>query len=342
MVAIKTADVDAFVARPSDSHPIILVFGPDAGLVRERAEKLAANAVDNTDDPFALVRLPGDTVAADPARLVDEASTIPLFGGRRAIWVKVGGRDNIVPAVEMLLAAPPRDCRIVIEAGDLRRNAPLRVACERAKNAVALPCYSDGDRELIRLIDDEMRQAGLDIMPDARAALLPFLGGDRQSSRSEIRKLALYAHGRGRVTVEDVMAVVADASSTALDDVIDAACAGRLPELETSFTKALADGTSAGSILSAASRHVAQLHKLTLAVESGSSIDSAIGAMRPPLHFSRKDAMQSALRRWTPDRATRAMIQLSEAILETRKRPELANAIAQRALMNLATAARKK
>src|SRR5262245_5242821 len=38
MVALKGADIDKFVARPDPARPIVLVFGPDAGLVRERAE----------------------------------------------------------------------------------------------------------------------------------------------------------------------------------------------------------------------------------------------------------------------------------------------------------------
>src|SRR5579872_4153431 len=93
MVALKTAEVDAFVARGDPSRAIILVFGPDAGLVSERAGALVRSAVDNLDDPFSLVRLEGDELAADPAKLVDEAATIPLFGGRRAIWIRAGGRD---------------------------------------------------------------------------------------------------------------------------------------------------------------------------------------------------------------------------------------------------------
>jgi len=117
----------------------------------------------------------------------------------------------------------------VIEAGDLKKSSPLRTLCERAKNAVALPCYADGERELGRLIDDEMKQAGLAIAPDARAALLPFLGGDRVASRNEIRKLALYAQNTGKVTLEDVLAVVADASALVLDNLMDATFAANPP-----------------------------------------------------------------------------------------------------------------
>ncbi len=172
MVALKSGETDAFIARPDPRRPIALVFGPDAGLVRERVDALIKTAVDDPSDPFALARLDGDALADEPSRLVEEAHTVPLFGGRRAVWVKAGGR-SFVEAVEAVLAAPPAaDCRIVIEAGDLRRNAPLRVACEKSPVVAAIACYADGDRELARLIDEEMRAAGLKIAADARAARL--------------------------------------------------------------------------------------------------------------------------------------------------------------------------
>ena len=71
----------------------MLLCGPDAGLVRERAEKLINASVDDPHDPFALARLEGDALAAEPTRLVEEAHTVPLFGGRRAVWVKAGSRN---------------------------------------------------------------------------------------------------------------------------------------------------------------------------------------------------------------------------------------------------------
>ena len=47
-----------------------------------------------------------------------------------------------------------KDCRIVIEAGELRPESPLRKACERAKTAVAIACYPDTERDLAQLIDE--------------------------------------------------------------------------------------------------------------------------------------------------------------------------------------------
>jgi len=341
MVALKAAEVESFVARPSAERPIVLLYGPDAGLVHERAEKLINASVDDPGDPFALVRIEGDVLASEPSRLVEEAHTVPLFGGRRALWVKTGSR-NFAAAVEAVVASPPTDCRIVIEAGDLRRTAPLRTICEKAKSAAVLPCFADTERDLLRLVDDEMREAKLDIAPDARAALVSLIGGDRQASRSEIRKLAVYAHGKDRVVLDDVLAVVADASALALDGVVDAAFSGRAAETELQLSKALSAGTSAASILSWALRYVAQLHRARLTLDAGEDSYSVMRSFVPPVHFSRKSAVEAALGGWSAPRLQRAMEQLADATLNARRTSTLANALAQRTLLIIAQTGRRK
>jgi DNA polymerase-3 subunit delta len=339
MVAIRAAEVDAFVARPDPARPVVLVFGPDAGLVSERVDALIKAAVDDPSDPFTLARLEGEVLAAEPSRLVEEVQTVPLFGGRRAVWVKAGSR-NIAPAVAPVLALPARECRVVIEAGDLRRNAPLRTLIERAGNAAALPCYADDERARARLVEEEMRAAGLTLSPDARALLLPLLGGDRAASRNEVRKLALYARGQARVGVEDVAAVVSDASSLALDEIVDAAFAGKAAELQIQLAKARSAGTSVGSIFFAAQRQVAQLHRWRTAIEEGArfSVDSAV----PQAQFRRKGAIEVALRSWSAARLAAAMAELAAAVLESRRNAALADVIAERALLAIAVRARHR
>ncbi len=339
MVALKGAEIESFVARPDPARPIVLLFGPDGGLVSERAEIIVKSSVDDAADPFALVRLDGEVIASDPARLVDEATTVGLFGGRRAIWVKAGSR-NIVPAVEALIETKLVDTRVVIEAGDLRRGTGLRALCEKARNVAAIPCYADTERDLARLIDDEARASGLAIAPDARAALIALLGGDRRASRAEVGKLMLYAAGKERIELDDVAAVVADASALALDGIIDSAFLGKPADVEIQFVKARAAGTAASTIVGAALRQVEKLHAIKLAIENG--VPDALERMDPTLHFRRKPLVEAALRGWTSERLARAMAQLAEAELETRRHADLAEAAVQRALLAIATSARRK
>jgi DNA polymerase III subunit delta len=341
LVALRGRDIDTFLARPDAGRPIILLYGPDAGLVRERATALLASAIDDPNDPFSMVKLDGDELAAEPSRLVDEALTVPLFGGRRAIRVRAGSK-NFAGGVDTLAEMPMKDCRIVIEAGDLRPESPLRKACERAKTAVAIGCYPDGERDLAKLIDDELRLASLRIAPDARGALTDLLGGDRQASRNELRKLTLYAHGEGEVTLEHVMAVVADASEMKLDPIVDGAFAGKPDLVETEFAKALIAGTYPGVIISAAQRQAAWLHKSALALAEGTPVSALLEGGFPRLHFSRKASVEIALRNYTPPRLLAIIDQLAVAALDMRKQSTLAAAIAQRTLLSIAVSARRR
>jgi DNA polymerase-3 subunit delta len=342
MVAIKAPDVEKFVGRPDPGKPIVLVFGPDAGLVRERTEALVRAAVDDPRDPFGLALLDGDMLADVPERLVEEAHTVPLFGGRRAILVRAGGR-NFGIAIERLVAAPPGiDCRVIIEAGDLKRNAPLRTLCERAPIAAALPCYADSSRDLDRLIDEEMRRAGIAIAADARTMLASLIGGDRRASRAELGKLSLYALGQHSITVADVMAVVADATVPAVDGIVDAAFAGRADLLEINFGKAQSSGVSAGTIAFAVMRQAATLHRFRLAVDSGSPIEDAIKRTTPAVHFSREKLVKTALELWSANRLERLIGQLGDTALEVRRGSKLAYPIIQRALLSIVVAARQR
>src|SRR6516165_1673129 len=341
MVALRGKEIDAFLARPDAGRPIILLYGPDAGLVRERADALIASAIDDPNDPFSLVKLDGDELSAEPSRLVDEAMTVPLFGGRRAIRIRAGSR-SFAAGVDTLTEMSVKDCRIVIEAGELRPDSPLRKSCERARTAVAIGCYPDTERDLAKLMEDELRMANLRIAQDARDALMSFLGGDRQASRNELRKLTLYAHGKGEIRLDDVMAVVADASELKLDPIVDGAFAGRPDIVESEFAKAMIAGTYPGVIISAAQRQAAWLHKSALAVAEGTPISAVLDGGYPRLHFSRKPMVETALRNFSAPRLAGIIEQLATAALDTRKQPALAAAIAQRALLSIAVNAKRK
>src|ERR1700688_870819 len=105
MTAIKAADVDRFIPKPDPNQPIVLVFGPDVGLVRERVDALVRASVDDPNDPFALARMEVADLSAILSRVVEEAHTIPLFGARRAVLVKAGQR-TIAAALEPVIASP--------------------------------------------------------------------------------------------------------------------------------------------------------------------------------------------------------------------------------------------
>ncbi len=333
MVAIRSGDADRTINHPPAGTCLYLVFGSDTGLVAERLRTILTRAVDDPKDGFQLVRMSGDDVATDPLRLVDEANAIPMFGGRKAIAIEATGK-SLVPAIERILKAPPAQCTIAIEAGTLKRDHPLRKLFERERNAVAIECHPDGAREIGQLIERELAADGLTIEPDAKELLLSLLGQDRLGTRSELEKLATYAHGEGRVGIAHVEAIVADASALVLDHAIDGAFRGGFAAVETTTEKVFAETGDVNLLLGSALRHATALHRARLAMEGGGGGFEAGG-----FYGARRTAAEQQLKMWDAARLAKAIATLGEAVGRARREPRLAQAIAVRALWAVALAA---
>ena len=332
---VQPRDADAFAARPPAHLRVALVFGPDRGLVRERAEKLARAVVPDPADPFRIAALAADRVARDPACLVDEAAAIAFGGGRRVVLVR-DAVDALAGAVETLLAYPAADALVVLEAGELPGRSTLRALIEKSAAGAAIASYRDEGAALARTVADALAAHGLAADAEARADLALALGGDRLATKSEIAKLAAYVGSAGRVTRADVEAAVGEAAVTTLDDIAFAVAAGDQVVLERSLGRAFGQGENEVAMLRAVQRHFGLVHRLAIRTKAGGSRQAAIDAMRPPPHFRVKDALAHALPRWSVQRLDRALELLIEAevALKTTGNPQ--RAIVRRALYELA------
>ncbi len=338
MTAVKAGDVDRALASRGPDVALLLFYGPDSGRATERARAAARAAVPDPEDPFQLIRLDGDALADEPSRLVEEATTFGMFGGRRAIWVRPTSR-SIAPAVAACLGASLVDTLVVIEAGDLAKASPLRVACEQSPLALALPCYGDDGKALAAVITETLRGHGLSIAPDAHALLADSLGGDRLASRGELDKLALYAHGQDSVTLADVEAIVSDVSGVSFDAAIDAAFCGDRVGLDAALSGLAAAGTSPVASVALAIRHGLALLAALARMDGTGRTESAMAAWRG-LNWKRKPAIVRQLQIWREGDAVAALRRLDEAALATRRAGALADAEASQALFSIAARAR--
>lgn len=339
MVQIKPADADRSLARPDPAVRVVLIYGGDEGLVTERAEKFAAAVVGKAGDDFARLRLESSEIAEDTGRLADEAHAVPLFGGTRVILVRVSGNRPIDKAVAAILKEPPRDAWVVLTAGELRKTAPLRKLCEGDRGAWSIPCYADTGADLDRIIDEETAAAGQTISADARAALRGLLGSDRMISRSEIKKLCLYAEGGKEIGIDDVRALIGDAGAFDVDETIDAMAAGNAAALDRGYRRLLAAGTPGFVVAGAALRHFNFLEKARAAVESGEAPESLVRRAIPPIFFSRQNAVMRQVASWPAARIARALGLLDRAMIDSRLNGALSDDVIGQAMQLVAAIA---
>ena len=302
---IDARGVERFLAAPDPKIAAVLVYGPDRGLARERATGLLAAWKVDPKDPFGLVELGEDEVKADVARLADELRAMTLTGGPRAVRIRAGGEASAA-AMKTVIAeldsgALVPAARLLVEAGELNARSKLRAAFEAGDRAAALPCYADDARALGALLDGVLRDAKLEITPEARERLLPQLEGDRALARAELEKLILYK-GLGSkepITPEDVDAIAAGAEPVALDDIVDAILGGDLTGADRAVTLATGAGASAVGVVRALQRRLLQLHAADAVFKKTRSAETAMKTLRPPLYRDRAAAFRAQLAIWS-------------------------------------------
>jgi DNA polymerase III subunit delta len=329
----------AFLRRPDPEIRAVLLYGPDAGLVRERAEALARTVCPDLHDPFRVAELTAAVLAADPARLADEAAQISLMGGRRVVRVREAG-DALAPLFGRFLAELRGDTLVVAEAGELPGRSSLRRIFDDAPAAAAIGCYPDSARDLADLVRETCAAQHVAISRDAVDFLVAHLGGDRLLSRAELAKLTLYAGDGGRLGLEDVRAVVADSAALSLDDAVLAAAEGDAAALDRALARVFQEGESPVSVIRAMLRHLQRLHLLAVRVAAGEPIDAVLRAARPPIFFKEQDSFRRQLRRWNEKPLRAAMERVAEAEFRMKTTGFPAETICREALFDLTSNAR--
>lgn len=337
MAQKKAHEVAGWLRRPDPAVCIVLIYGPDRGLVSERASEFAAKTGLALDDPFSVVRL--DAGEADSSgRLAEEARTVSMFGGKRLLWVRdVGAHKALSDDVKALCADPPVDTAVLLEAGELKKGMGIRAIVEGAAVGMALPCYADEARDLDQLIDDIMGSENIRLLPEARAELRRNLGGDRLATRAELQKLALYARDKGELTSDDVRLLSGDVSDLSVDDAIDAVLEGRLRDFDTIFQRYAQAGGQTFPLINGMSRQLQALELLRSTMDAGKrSPADIVAAAKPAIFFSRRKVVETALRRLSGPFIRKALARLHATVLESRKRADLATALTRQALLAIA------
>jgi DNA polymerase-3 subunit delta len=294
--------------------PLLLIYGDDGGAVRQAAQNIIARTGVEMEDPFAADRLDGTDLAAEPQKLMESAGTVSLMGGLRVVRVEGISGDvsaatlgGVAAAVKACLEVPLQDVVIVIPAPGLGKDHALVKAVEKDKKAVAVRCFQDNVRDLGTFVRSFMQEQGKTLQPAAQALLVENLGADRDVTRREVEKLALYVGEQKEITREDVLACLADAPAANVFKLCDAVGAREAATVDRLLTLLLDEGEDANQLFNMVVWHLRRILQVREAMEQGQTPTAALKTLQPPVMFG-QDAFLSQVQR-TPLPRLRLVVQ---------------------------------
>jgi DNA polymerase-3 subunit delta len=335
-VKLTGKSIEAFFDNVDDRILGVLVYGPDAGLVRERADRLAVAVAGAVSDPFRVSEVTSDQLREEPSRLADEAATLTLGGGRRVVRFRPAG-DAHADLIAALLRSAAGGGLLIAESDELGPRSALRQLFEAAGNAAALPCYRDDRKDLAQNIAEELNRRGLRLAGDARDYLADALGGDRAVTRGEIEKLVTYmgASRRGAtIELADAVASIGDSAALSLEDLAFAVGDGDVATADRLTSRALQDGSAPTSILRATAKHFLRLH---LVAAADGDRERLTRDLKPPVFYKYRSRFDEQVRRWSPTRLHLALARLTRAEMQCKTTGAPAETICRRILVEIAS-----
>ncbi|MDE8344892.1 MAG: DNA polymerase III subunit delta [Acidocella sp.] len=329
---IDAARIDPYLKAPN--LPLALIYGPDTGLVAERALALVRAIPGAMGDPFRFAELQNP----DPGTFLAEATAAAMTGERRVLRVR-DCADVLAKPLESLLAALP-DALIILEAGELTPKSKLRALAEKSAAIATIACYPADPARLPGLITARLRESGMRIDSDAAAWTAANTPADAALLSQTIELLTLYAGAERHLTLADVTAALPDGGGVSMSDAIDASLTGDITGTDRALTLAYEEGQSPVGILRVLLGELMRLRLAAASMATGTSASQAMAAIRPPVFFKRQPIVTRILGLWSLAGLTEAIAAALRAETAVKQTLIPDEAFCRQTLLALATRAR--
>lgn len=202
------------------------IGGADDFLVTRRGKELYAELARDTDEDLGREVIGGSAnniaeVETAVASFLQAVNTLPMFGGRKVVWLKdvtfladsvTGRAEGTLQQVETLRDTlkniDPQQVTVLVTAAPVDRRRSFWKWAESNGECEWFGGASDrkGGVDLAKLVRDEAAREKLSFSGDAVELLIGKVNGNTRLLVEEIRKLATFLGGEGKVVDEALVA----------------------------------------------------------------------------------------------------------------------------------------
>jgi DNA polymerase-3 subunit delta len=265
----------------------VFICGPDDFLVNRLGKTRFDEIAGEVTDEFSRDVLSGfannvGEVEAAVNRFRESVQTVPMFGGKRAVWLKdvnfladtvTGRAESTLKRVEelqaILQAIDPEQVAVLVTAAPVDRRRAFPKWCEKNADFVLVAGESEGAADaLAGTVLAEAQSLGVAITPDAVGLLLAKIGANTRLVIEEVHKLANYV-GEGTIEEEHVAELTPNVAEGDFFEAAEAFFSGSLPRTLDAISRHFFSGGDARPLISALQNRNRILLQLRALLDAG-------------------------------------------------------------------------
>ncbi len=341
MTVLREEEFENFIKRRGASMNGIHIHGVDSSAISSLGQNALRNIVGSGDTSHALLRIDLPSLKESPGRLSDEFRSISLLGDRQVLLLE-GVDDSHLKLLSSILDETEIANFVILLSDALGKTSKLRLASEASAKFASLAIYEEDASALAARIRKQLSAENLSWAMNAEELFFQLVGSDRSTAAQEAGKLSLYCLGQSLISESDVEAVCGDMAGFGTDQLIDAVMGGDLEAADRMGSNLDTDSAGTRGILSVMLLHLTRLQSLRMDMERGMNAEMAVRNTKPAIFFKRRNAFTAQLRNFELQDLIEMQQAVSAAMFQTRKLPDLFEALTSRTLLSLARSARSK
>ena len=249
-----------------------------------------------------------------------------LFDKKKVIFVN-RTTDRLFNLISEISKKDIKDILIFFEADQLEKKSKIRNLFEKDKNLVCIACYQDNNFDLIKIINDEIKQTKIKLSTESINLLIERASGDRNNLRNEVNKLKSFALNKQMVSYDQVKELTNMVGNYQNDYIVNICLNGDKKKLNKILRENNFSFEDFLILLKIFSKKIHRLLKIKIFNRLEKNLDQIFNQIRPPIFWKEKEDVKKQVRLWNEKKLNLIIKKINEIELNCKKNHELATNI---------------
>ena len=293
---------EQYVQKNHQNYKVILLYGPNLGLVNLLYNKTIISLNIDINDPFNVTKINGTEFKESPFILEDNINTFNILTEKKFILLDllhISINKNIENIVLNSIVSNDVNYLLIIKAGNIGSQNKLVKHFENSGNSVLTVCYEENANEIKNNISNILIKHKINFSNEFISNLSSLFNTDSLYNKMEIDKLESFLINNKNVTEHILLNFLLINENINLNKVVNSCLNGETRESLFYLDKIYDKSNSNIILIKMFGKHFKTLEKILLSNQHGKSLAESINNLKPPVFFKDKPLFLSQCKLWS-------------------------------------------
>ena len=308
-----------------NSLNFFLIYAENIGL-KQDIEKSVLELKEKKNGKYKQLEFEEEEIIKNQNNFFNLIFSGSLFDEKKVIFIN-RTTDKLFNLISEISKKDVEDILIFFKADLLEKKSKIRKLFEKDKNLVCVACYQDSNFDLIKIINDEIKQTKIKLSTESINLLIERASGDRNNLKNEINKLKSFALNKQVISYDQVKELTNMARNYQNDYIVNICLNGDKKRLNKTLGENNYLLDNFFILLKIFSKKIHRLLKIKIINRSETNIDQIFNQIRPPIFWKEKEDVKKQVGLWNEKKIDLVIKKINEIELNCKKNHELATNI---------------